>query len=139
MLVSKWWKDLRNIASSDVWAYTAVSLFLFMLAALATYIFAAPVWLRKTGFALSVVSLAFCILSIVFSAQQKDFQEGGNEAIIFAPTVTVKSSPDNSGTDLFILHTGTKVKVGDNVGSWVEITMQDGNSGWMPSDALRVI
>lgn len=30
-------------------------------------------------------------------------------AIVMSPTVTVKSTPDESGTELFVLHEGTKV------------------------------
>ena len=32
-----------------------------------------------------------------------------SKAIIFSPLVNGKSSPDNSGTDLFVLHEGTRV------------------------------
>ena len=60
-------------------------------------------------------------------------------AIIFAPTVTVKSSPDESGNDLFILHEGSKVEVRDEVGDWWEIIMGDGNVGWIPKTALQKI
>lgn len=139
MLVTKWWRYVRNLASSDSWAYAAVGLFVFMLLMLSIYIFTKPAWLRKTGFALVVVSLFLCVLSWVFAEQQKTFMQGGDEAIVFSPTVTVKSTPDNSGTDLFILHEGTKVKVGDSVGGWIKITMQDGNSGWLPLVSVKVI
>ncbi len=139
MLISKWWKSARNIASSDVWAYTAVGLFIFMLICLSLYIFTHPLWLRKIGFSLAVISLFLCAISLTFSEQQKNFLQSTNQAIIFSPTVTVKSTPDNSGTDLFILHEGTKVKVGDRVGSWVEITLQDGNSGWLPFKSVQII
>lgn len=139
MLLSRWWSDCRNVASSDTWAYAGVGLFVFMLVSLSAYLFSNPLWLRKTGFSLSVISLFFCIVTLVFSYQQKQNIVSAEEAIVFAPTVTVKSTPDNSGADLFILHEGTKVKVGNSVGGWVEITMQDGNSGWLPAKAVEII
>jgi len=53
--------------------------------------------------------------------------------------VSGKSSPDNSGTDLFVLHEGTKVTIEDEVGEWFEIRLSDGNKGWVPSNSLDII
>lgn len=54
-----------------------------------------------------------------------------DEAIILRPVVTVKSSPDQSGKDLFILHEGTKVQITDSLSRWIEVKITDGNSGWI--------
>ena len=62
-----------------------------------------------------------------------------NQAIVFSQTVTIKSSPDNSGNNLFILHEGTKVNIKSRLGEWVEIITSDGNSGWLPANAIEVI
>ena len=56
-----------------------------------------------------------------------------------APSVTVKSSPDNSGTDLFILHDGTKVEIRSKLSDWSEIQMENGSVGWLPSSSFVVI
>ena len=55
-----------------------------------------------------------------------------------APVSSVKSSP-SSGKDLFVIHEGTKVKVLDNVGDWLNISLADGRQGWIESSALEVI
>jgi SH3-like domain-containing protein len=60
-------------------------------------------------------------------------------AIIFTSQISVKSSPDNSGTDLFVIHEGTKVSVEDEVGEWLEIKLSDGNKGWIPANSLEII
>ena len=72
-------------------------------------------------------------------ARQKDELINRKSAIVFAPTVTVKSSPDASGTDLFILHEGTKISIKSKLGDWNEIEMEDGNVGWMPSKDMEII
>jgi SH3-like domain-containing protein len=54
-----------------------------------------------------------------------------------SPQVNGKSSPDQSGTDLFLLHEGTKVTAGEKVGEWYEIRLSDGNKGWVPSNSLE--
>jgi hypothetical protein len=62
-----------------------------------------------------------------------------HKAIIFSPQISGKSSPDNSGTDLFILHEGTKVTTGEKVGDWYEIRLSDGNKGWIPTESMQII
>ena len=60
--------------------------------------------------------LGVVIFANIFAGNQKDELINRKSAIVFAPTVTVKSSPDASGTDLFILHEGTKVSIKEQVG-----------------------
>jgi hypothetical protein len=45
--------------------------------------------------------------------------------------ISVKSSPDKSGTDLFQLHEGAKVYVKSTLGSWLEIKLANGGIGWV--------
>jgi len=60
--------------------------------------------------------------------------------IIMAPSVTVKSTPNEKGTDLFILHEGRKVMIKDNtMKEWKEIQLEDGNVGWIPSNVIEII
>jgi hypothetical protein len=75
----------------------------------------------------------------VFASNQKEELMNRKQAIVFAPTVTIKSSPDASGTDLFILHEGTKVSIKSKLGEWSEIEVEDGNVGWIPSKDIEVI
>ena len=61
------------------------------------------------------------------------------EAIVFTPTITVKSSPNPNSVDLFVIHEGAKVKIKDQVGEWYEIRIANGSVGWLPSSAIRKI
>jgi SH3-like domain-containing protein len=79
------------------------------------------------------------VLSLSLTLRNKSLVYDSHKAIIFAPSVNGKSSPDNSGTDLFILHEGSKVSIEDEVGGWYEIKLSDGNKGWVPSDCLSII
>jgi hypothetical protein len=59
--------------------------------------------------------------------------------IVMQPTVTVKSSPDATGTNLFVVHEGLKVKITDKLGEWVEIKLADGNKGWLLTETVERI
>ena len=61
-------------------------------------------------------------------------------AIIFAPAVTVKSTPAANGTDLFILHEGTRVDITDDtMKGWREVRIADGKRGWVEVSQIEVI
>ena len=83
--------------------------------------------------------LVLVVFANIFASNQKEELVNRKNAIVFAPTVTIKSSPDASGTDLFILHEGTKVSIKSKLGDWSEIEMEDGNVGWIPSKDIEII
>lgn len=139
MFLERWWSNLRNTASADGWGIASIAIFALFIAALLGYIFLRSTALRKASFSVAVVAFVVAILTFVLAYQQNGIQSDNSQAIIFAQTVTIKSTPDASGTDLFILHEGTKVKINEYVGSWVEIVTEDGNKGWMDVNQLEVI
>ena len=61
------------------------------------------------------------------------------EAIVMSTAAPVKSSPDPQSKDIFVLHEGTKVAVGDSLGDWREIRIADGNKGWVQVSAIEMI
>ena len=53
---------------------------------------------------------------------------------------SVKSTPSKNGTDLFILHEGTRVNIiDDTMRGWREIRVADGKSGWIELADIEVI
>lgn len=137
--LSKWFRAIQNMASIDTWAKVGIVSFLFLIGCLTLFFFSKWIRLKKIGFYLGILFLLLVIFSNVFAKHQKDELVNRTGAIVFSPTVTVKSSPDASGTDLFILHEGTKVSVKSTLGQWSEIELEDGNIGWMPSKDIEII
>lgn len=134
-----WWKAIYRLTSADVWAYAGVALFAICLVCVAFFVFGQQVWVRKTGFGIAVVCFVFTILTALCASSRQAELDDTSSAIIYVPTVTTKSSPDDSGNDLFILHEGTKVFIKSSVGDWSEVQTEDGNTGWLPSAAIVII
>ena len=111
-----------------------------LIIALYFFIFSKQIVLKKVGFILGIVFLIVTICSNLFASQQKEHLVNRNEAIVMNPSVTVRSTPSESGTSLFILHEGRKVNVKDNsMKEWKEIRLEDGKVGWVPASAIEVI
>lgn len=135
----KWYDGLQNSFSTNQWSYLAIACFIFLIVCLFLFFFSRKVSLKKLGFYAGLGFLVICVFANLSAYRQKKELIERNTAIIFTPTITIKSSPDASGTDLFILHEGTKVTVKDSVGEWKEIQTADGNVGWIKATNIEII
>ena len=135
-----WTKSLINSMSVDSWAVCGVVCFILLIVSLYLFIFSKQIVLKKAGFISGIVFLAVTILANAFANQQKDELANRNSAIVINPSVTVRSTPSESGTSLFILHEGHKVGVKDgSMKDWKEIRLEDGKVGWVPASAIEII
>ncbi|MCT4646512.1 MAG: tetratricopeptide repeat protein [Carboxylicivirga sp.] len=137
--ISKWVQDLRNKATSDTWAYIGVACFLFTMICASLFFFVNSVILKKAGFYLGIGFIIATGVTLTFSNSQKNKLMIRNHAIVFSPSLTVKSSPNTNGTEIFILHEGTKVEIISSLGQWKEIQIADGTVGWVEESSITVI
>lgn len=135
----KWFHAVQDMGSADSWAFLGIVCFLLLIFCLLLFFFSRWIRMKKVGFYCGIVCLILVIFTNIFAGNQKNEIVNRSHAIVFSPTVTVKSSPDNSGTDLFILHEGTKVSIKSTLGEWKEIELEDGNVGWMPGKDIEII
>ncbi|WP_010423178.1 tetratricopeptide repeat protein [Anaerophaga thermohalophila] len=137
--LTKWFRSIRNLNDSDGWAvYSIIAFVLFLLSA-GFYLFGRSSATKKVGFSLAVIFLIISGTSFGFSSYQKEKLVDRRHAIIFTPTVNIKSSPDTSGTNLFVLHEGTKVELISKLGEWWNVRLQDGSEGWIHESDVEVI
>ena len=140
MFFVTWYRSVVNLMSVDAWARTALlSLALAIVLAL-VYLFANAIWMRKLGFFGGILLLLVFVLSNLFAYQQKQELVERTGAVVTGSAATVKSTPSVQGTDLFILHEGTRVTITDNaMKEWKRIRVADGKEGWIQSKQVEVI
>ena len=137
--LTRWIGTVEDVYSADGWAKWGVASLLLFIGCLLLFFFSKWIRLKKIGFFAGICFLLISLVANLFADSQQDKLLHRADAIVFASTVTVKSSPDASGTDLFILHEGTKVTIKSTLGEWSEIQLEDGNVGWMPSKEIQQI
>ena len=133
--IAKGWNNVKNMFSSDSWATVSIICFALLLVALFLFLRAHRMGLRKVGFFVGILALLVFIFSFIFSMEKRNDAETHSQAIVITPTVTVKSSPNASSVDLFVLHEGTKVALLDEADGWNKVRIANGSEGWLPSDA----
>jgi tetratricopeptide (TPR) repeat protein len=135
----RWFDFLSLVLSTNAWAVISIISFILFLVLLSLYIYSSKYRLKVIGFWFALMFLIISASSLAFTMRNKSLVYDSHKAVIFAPSLNGKSSPDNSGTDLFVLHEGSKVSVEDTVGEWYEIKLSDGNKGWVPANSLTII
>lgn len=135
-----WWKNLSNLASIPTWAAVAVASFVLLLIAFLLYVFADSPRLRKVSARIAVLMLLLTVFTNLFILTQHHVLSRRSGAVVIAPAVTVRSTPSDSGTDLFVIHAGSKVEILDKtMRQWREVRIEEGKQGWVPADVLEVI
>lgn len=136
--LSSWVKAVRNSASEEVWRWVSIGLFILGLIGILIFLLSPILWLRKSAFYIALLALfiSLCAGLNARSLHQRDTLR--NEAIITQGIVNAKSSPDRSGTDLFTIHEGTKVTIGETIGEWANIRVAQ-YEGWIPMRTLERI
>ncbi len=134
-----WMRSVRSLVSGDAWTILSLAALVFALSCTLLYLLSHTLALRKAGFYGTLCGLVLMLAATLFALGARREAIDRDRAVVMSSAVSVKSSPDKSATDLFVLHEGTTVKSGDTLGDWTEITIADGKKGWIESRHISTI
>ena len=138
-LLSRWRRALRERVAGDEVVRALLLIYtlgVFMI--IASLFVRRARWRRMVVWAVAATGVAFAVVGL-FAIEVVTYEVTRHEAVLLADEVAVKSAPQDVGTDLFLLHAGTKVELRSRQGDWVQIRLVDGKVGWTPVEALEEI
>lgn len=139
-ILKTWIKKANYLFSSDLWAVLSLLFFAAALALLLLFLLGSSIGARRTGFFTGIAALLIAVFCFAAASSQRADASRKDAAIVMRPVSSVKSSPSSdSAKDLFILHEGTKVKILDEVGLWMNIELSDGRQGWIATKDIEII
>ena len=139
LFIYRWWKSIYNLFGMDTWAKWVVVFFFIALMGLLIYWIGSKLSLRKIGFYTFLTAFVLALFSWLMADRQKSKLNRIDYAIIMEPTVNINSSPSAGSSKLFVLHEGTKVKVEEVDEDWMNVSLPNGNKGWVKMEKLEVI
>ena len=139
LFVSRWVRTVRQMISGNAWAVLSLIFFAVILVAVMAYLLVQNLLFRKIGFFVAIVTLLLFFVTTSFAVVERRQATSPTDAIVMRASVSVKSAPEKAATDMFVLHEGTKVRVGEQVEGWIEVTIADGNKGWLEERAIEMI
>lgn len=129
-----------NRMGMDGWAVSSVVAVIAMLVLLLVYLFVSQLALRKIGFYGAIVMFVIFLSSMCFAWQQYDNITRKDRSIVISSVVNVKKTPSEKGSDAFIIHEGTRLKITDNsMKEWCGVMLDDGREGWMKRNQMEII
>ncbi len=134
-----WWRNLVTMFTSDTWTKTSLTFFILFFVLLSFYLLSGFTPIRKLSFYTGLIVFVLSVFTFILASQKFTMEKNLKEAIVFAPTITVKSSPNQNSVDLFVIHEGSKVRVIDEVGEWYKIRIANGSIGWLPLETVKPI
>lgn len=137
--VKRWAESITESLSTNQWAVISIITFIIALALLMLFFFSRDKNRRKLYFYISLTFFFVTFVTVVMSGVRKQQLLTHSDAIIMNGAVTIKSSPDKSGTDLFQLHEGTKVHIKSTLSNWAEIEIVNGDEGWVEESTIERI
>ena len=137
--ISDWTTDLINLYSEDTWGWLSMLMVWMGFSILSIYVVVKSPAIKKLLFGLGVLFLAMSFVCFGLGNKKYNSVVHEQKAIVFSPSIIIKSSPGENGNDLVVLHEGTKVMILDEVGGWNKIKLANGNVGWLPSSSIENI
>jgi hypothetical protein len=134
-----WVKGFVQFFPEQTWSILALVFFLLILCGILIYLFSRYIVMKKVAFISALVALVVFVLSFSSALSRHRDIVNPDTGIILAPSVVVRSSPSTTGTELFILHEGTKIKVNEEVSGWQNIRVIDGREGWIKASDFESI
>lgn len=134
-----WMRDIRHTMGCTAWSLLSLALLACMLGLFLVYLLAQRISLRKAGFYGTVVAALLFMLTTWFAVGERREMLDDTSAVVMTASTAVKSSPDKSSTDLFVLHEGTVVTITDRLDGWCEVVIADGKKGWVEGRKIEII
>lgn len=134
-----WMRGVRHTMSCTAWSVLSLVLLAAMLVLFLFYLLAQRLTLRKAGFYGTLVAALLFFVTSWFALGERREMLDDTHAVVMTASTAVKSSPDKSSTDLFVLHEGTLVEIADRLDGWCEIQIADGKKGWVECRKIETI
>ena len=132
LFYKKWWTSTQELLNTKHWQYLAIlSIFLALLFGTLNKL------LNKNTKKYYILFLTSALLLFLISGSSYQNKIAKKEGIIFSSVVVVNSAPTSNSTELFTLHSGTKLEITDRIGDWIHIRITNGNSGWILQNSVK--
>lgn len=139
LFIGNTWRTLVTSKTVDTWAYYTVGLIFLALLLFISYLLMDMIIIKKAGFYGGLFFLILSMFTFLMAAQHNGIVQQSSEAIIFTPSTTIQSEPNENSEELFTLHEGTKVTLLEESDEWSKIKLPNGNVGWIKSEEIEKI
>ncbi len=137
--LSHWWKKGRMALSSTAWGAVALALSWAGFIGLILWQLGKTRETRKKGFLAGLILLVLGVLPFSLALSRLSFEKNTGQAIVLEKTASLRSAPDEAGTEIFLLHEGAKVSLSEQLSGWWKVRLANGETGWLEAKVMEKI
>ena len=135
----KWWQNWRNLFSVNIWSFLTILMAIISAVALGFWKLGSSRKRRKTGFLVGFSAFALSFLLLITTWQRNENLKNPNTAIIMQTETELKTASDENSPTIFMLHSGTKIRLLDDLGNWQKVYLPNGDLGWLEKESFEQI
>ncbi|MEG1700395.1 MAG: tetratricopeptide repeat protein [Alistipes sp.] len=134
-----WVRGVRHTMGCTAWSLLSLAALICALSLSLLYLLSQRLSLRKVGFYGTMAAGLLFVVTLWFAVGERREMRDDTQAVVMSASTVVKSSPDKSATDLFVLHEGTVVTRTGQLDGWCEVVLADGKKGWLEAKKIETI
>ncbi|RLD65274.1 MAG: hypothetical protein DRI84_07110, partial [Bacteroidetes bacterium] len=129
--LKKWWRSTLVFLNESQWMIVNVISYSILMVFVIIFFISKSKSIKQSSFFIGIILLSISLITGLMGYQSNQIVHTHNTAIVFTPTINVKSSPNENANTIFVIHQGTKVELVDHLKSWYRIKLANGSVGWM--------
>jgi tetratricopeptide (TPR) repeat protein len=138
-VVTSTWKNIVNFNTADAWARFALINFTLIFVLLVLFQLAKQPTFKKAFFGMAMLFVITSAMFYLLAKSRTSADNSINQGVLIETSSSVKSAPQNTATDLFVIHEGTVFKIIENQNDWLKIRLDNGNLGWIKKSNIGEI
>ena len=132
LFYTKWIEKTTNLYTIKTWQSLSI---------LMTWILLISYIIKRKSRYQNLFRFIFFVSIILFLISYNTYKKNitKKEGIVFTTSTIVNSAPSINSTELFLLHSGVKVEIIDEIGEWINIKTSNGNKGWIKENKCKLL
>lgn len=133
----KWWKQLRSLFSSQVWAWIGIISLWLGITGILLWLLSTKRNLKKYGFIVGALLTIWSLFPFLWAYGQSQLEADSGRGVIIVSKTQLRPSADAPGD--FDIYEGTEVEVLDRIGGWSKVRLLNSDVGWVKKEEYEKI
>ena len=139
LFIVEWWEVLVTSLSINNWLVITVFFYYILLLTIAGYFLIRKFRLQRFLAYWGIANIIIVILLSGLLFARINREASTDYGVLLESTITVKQSPNEKSSDVFVIHEGIKFAIEDRLDNWAKIKLADGKVGWLPENTFAKI
>jgi hypothetical protein len=134
-----WVQQLRGGLSPDIWSVAGLILFWCSIAGLAVWLVSTMRQWKKRGFMASLILIPLSIIVLVLGKCAASSLDNDTTAVVMVREVPLYAAPDTQLPPIMTIHEGLTVNVQVSANGLCQVSLPNGDVGWLTCEAIEKI